>query len=177
MQIEIRDARPGDEAALAMVAQATFLETYAHFIPWPDMQAHCAREHGAALYAAWLRDPEHGVWIAEAAGTRVPVAYAVVCRPDLPVPTEATDLELKRIYLLHRLHGSGVGPSLMAKAIEGAGRAGARRLLVGVHQGNDRAIAFYARQGFTQAGVRRFRVGDQVYDDLVLARLLADPAT
>jgi RimJ/RimL family protein N-acetyltransferase len=39
-----------------------------------------------------------------------------------------------------------------------------------VFSGNDRAKAFYARQGFTQAGVRRFQVGANAYDDLVLAR-------
>ena len=93
--------------------------------------------------------------------------------PDLPVPTDAQDLELKRIYSLNRTHGSGLGSRLMQAAVEGATAAGARRLLLGVHCGNGRALAFYARQGFVQAGVRKFRVGGQVYDDLVLARGLS----
>ena len=38
--------------------------------------------------------------------------------------------------------------------------------------GNARAIAFYARQGYVEAGVRKFRVGANEYDDLVLARAL-----
>lgn len=172
MQVDIRKAVQDDAPALALVAQATFLETYAHMIPRADMLAFCAREHAEGRYADWLADGAHDIWIAEAAETRAPVGYAVVARPNLPVATEADDLELKRLYVLHRLHGSGVGPRLMDCAIEGGREAGARRLLVGVHANNARAVASYARQGFVQAGVRSFRVGQSVFDDFVLARPL-----
>jgi hypothetical protein len=40
-----------------------------------------------------------------------------------------------------------------------------------------RALSFYARQGFSQAGVQKFRVGSQVFDDLVLSRSLPGLAT
>lgn len=63
------------------------------------------------------------------------------------------------------------------RAVSGAAATGARRLLLGVHAGNARAIAFYARQGFVRAGVRTFRVGQSVFDDLVLARGLTPQAT
>ena len=46
----------------------------------------------------------------------------------------------------------------------------ARRLLLGVWGGNHRALAFYARQGFTEAGRKAF--GSSAYDDLVLGRPL-----
>ena len=45
-------------------------------------------------------------------------------------------------------------------------------MTLGVFGGNARAIAFYARQGYVEAGVRKFRVGANEYDDLVLARAL-----
>jgi ribosomal protein S18 acetylase RimI-like enzyme len=60
----------------------------------------------------------------------------------------------------------------MSAAVEAARAAGAPRLLLGVYGGNARALAFYARQGFTEAGTRRFQVGANLYDDLVLARPL-----
>lgn len=178
MQVEIRRAEAGDEEALSLVGRATFLETYAHMIPREDMLAHAEHEHGPGRYRRWLEDAGSQLWIAEAAETRSPVGFAVVTAPDLPIVTQDYDLELRRIYALHRLHGSGLGPRLMAAAVSGAAAAGAGRLLVGVHAGNLRAIAFYARQGFLQAGVRTFRVGQSVYDDLVLARALTGtPAT
>ncbi len=172
MDVEIRPCGPADAAALALVGQATFLETYADVLPAADILAHCTHEHGAGRYAGWLGKPGYGFWIAELAGTRAPVGYVMLCAPDLPIPTEPGDLELKRIYLLHRFHGSGLGARLMTTAADEARNMGARRLLLGVYGGNGRAMAFYARQGFTQAGERKFQVGANTYDDLVLARAL-----
>lgn len=172
MDVEIRPCGPGDEGALALVGQATFLETYAGVLPATDIVAHCETEHSRAQYAAWLRAPDHRLWIAEVAATRAPVGYAVISPPDLPVPVGPRDLELKRIYLLSAFHGSGVGGRLMETAVAGAHAQGAPRLLLGVYGGNKRALAFYARQGFAPAGERKFQVGANTYDDLVLARAL-----
>jgi ribosomal protein S18 acetylase RimI-like enzyme len=83
------------------------------------------------------------------------------------------DLELKRIYALSRFHGSGMGAQLMLCAVEAARERGARRLLLGVYAGNERAQAFYAKSGFKRIADRRFRVGDRDYDDIVFARALA----
>ncbi len=81
-------------------------------------------------------------------------------------------MELKRIYLLHRFHGGGVGRRLMQAALDAAIATGARRLLLGVYEANHNALAFYARQGFVEAGRKPFQVGSRIYDDLVLSRPL-----
>lgn len=171
MSIVIRPCEPRDAEALALVGQATFLETYAGVLPAIDILAHCRTEHGQALYADWLAKPDHRLWAADVEGGAL-VGYAALTPPDLPLPTGETDVELKRIYLLNRFHGSGVGARLMTTAIEAAREAGYARMLLGVFGGNARAIAFYARQGYAEAGVRKFRVGANEYDDLVLARAL-----
>lgn len=170
MDVNIRLCGPADAAALALVGQATFLETYADVLPAADIVAHCAREHGEARYAAWLERADYRVWIAELAATGVGVGYAVLCPPDLPVPLGPGDLELKRIYLLSKFQGGGVGARMMAAACQAAAAAGAGRMLLGVYGINHAAIAFYTRQGFAKAGVRQFQVGANTYDDLVLAR-------
>ena len=172
MEIEIRPCRPGDGPALSLVGQATTLETYPAILPLADMLAHTEHEHGRARYEGWLADPHYRIWIAELAATRSPVGYLVLCPPDLPVPTGPGDLEVKRIYVLAPYKGSGVGARLMATAIDAARAAGAPRVLLGVNGDNRAAQAFYARQGFEQAGVRRFQVGASTYDDLVLAKSL-----
>lgn len=170
MQIDIRPCDEGDAAALALVGQATTLETYPEILPLADMLAHTAHEHGQARYAQWLADREYRIWIAELAATRCPVGYVVLSPPDLPVPTAAGDLEIKRIYVLATYKGAGLGARLMSTALEAARAAGATRVLLGVNGLNRAAQAFYARQGFTEAGSRRFVVGASVHDDLVLAR-------
>lgn len=172
MNIEIRPCGEADAAALALVGQATFLETYAAVLPPADILVHCAREHGEARYAAWLADPACRFWGAVLGETGVMVGYVMLSPPDLPVPTDAHDLEIKRIYLLSRFQGGGVGARLMDAALNAARSGGAQRVLLGVYGRNTAAIAFYARQGFARAGVRKFQVGANTYDDLVLARPL-----
>jgi ribosomal protein S18 acetylase RimI-like enzyme len=171
MVVTIRACAPGDERALALVGKATFLETYAGTLERADVLDHCDVEHGEPRYAAWLKTPDYRLWLAEVEGG-APVGYAVLGPSDLPIPTTVQDLELKRIYLLHRFEGMGVGRRLMETAVEAAMTAGARRLLLGVYDENHRALAFYARQGFTEAGRKAFIIGSTTYDDLVLGRPL-----
>jgi GNAT superfamily N-acetyltransferase len=82
-------------------------------------------------------------------------------------------MELKRIYSLSRFHGTGVGGALMQYAVEYARETQAPRLMLGVYAGNERARAFYRKQGFTRIADRLFRVGDRDYDDIVFAKALA----
>lgn len=168
MSFSIRACAPGDGARLAAVAQATFLETYAGIVDGGDILEHNQRTHAARAYEALLVDPAVSLFLAVVAPGEAPVGYAMLSPPDLPVETGPGDVELKRIYALHRFHGAGVGPALMAAAREAATAMGGRRLLLGAYGENHRAIAFYTRQGFVQVGTRRFQVGANVYDDVVL---------
>ncbi|MCZ8130294.1 MAG: GNAT family N-acetyltransferase [Steroidobacteraceae bacterium] len=170
----IRRAEADDADRLALVGAATFLETFAGVLEGSAIVQHCARRHSVEAYAAFLADAGTRAWLAEASIGRAPVGYALLARPDLPgaAPGQG-DVELQRIYLLSRYHGQGLGAALMACAVDAARELRARRLMLGVFSGNERAIGFYRRQGFTDVGVRRFRVGDREYDDVVLARDVA----
>lgn len=171
MSFHLRDAGPGDADALAVVGQATFLETFAGVLDGAAVVAHCRDAHAPGIYAAYLARPDAAAALAEVEPGGAPVGYSLLAAPDLPVPDpRPTDVELKRIYVLGRYHGAGVGASLLAHALATA-RAGARtRVLLGVYAENVRARRFYARHGFAQVGERRFRVGPRAYDDVVLAR-------
>ncbi len=171
-EITIRRAGPDDAERLAHIGVATFIDSYTFDIEGDAMIAHCTRQHSRAVYEAYLADPGCSVWLAEYAATGAPVGYGVNCPPDLPIPLEPGDMELKRIYVLSRFHGTGTGLQLMQTAIEDARQRGAPRLLLGTYQDNHRAVAFYQKHGFALAGTRQFQVGDKVYDDIVMARRL-----
>jgi diamine N-acetyltransferase len=167
--IEVRACGPGDERALALVGQATFLDAFAGVLDGEDILSHCATQHAPAVYGAWLADGRARLWLAEAAHGCAPVGYLVVAPASLPLPElRADDLEIKRIYLLDRVRGAGLGRRLMNEAVKFGRQQGSRRLLLGVYERNDRAIAFYEHFGFTRVGTRRFRVGNHEYDDLIL---------
>ena len=167
----IRRATRADVPALSLIGSATFLETFAGIINGADIVAHCVTEHAAAVYDALLTSMDAAAWLAESLEGAAPIGYAVLNRPRLPA-AEPDDLEIKRIYVLARFHGTGVGAGLMSEALDEAKQRGARRALLGVYAQNHRALAFYAKHGFTRIGERHFKVGANTYFDHVLAREL-----
>jgi ribosomal protein S18 acetylase RimI-like enzyme len=174
---EIRRATASDVARLAAVGQATFLETFAGVLDGNDIVAHCAHQHSVDYYARALAEADARAWLAEVAPGGAPVGYltttAHCAQPVADLGPD--DVEIKRIYVLHRFFGAGVGARLMRAAVDDAHAAGKRRILLGVYSGNERALAFYARHGFRTIGRRRFEVGANHYDDVVLARELPPP--
>lgn len=171
--MHFRLALAPDAPALSLVAGATFLETFAPIISGDDIVAHVAANNSVEKFAAWVADADSRVWIAELDDTRAPVGYALLTAPDLPaIPTSAEDIELKRIYILSRYHGGGLAGRMMNAAIAEAQAMGKRRLLLGVYAANDRAIAFYRKQGFAIVGERRFQVGAGLFEDKIMARAI-----
>jgi ribosomal protein S18 acetylase RimI-like enzyme len=168
--INIRRCVPGDEVALSIVGQASFLDTFAGILCGKDILGHCVRQHSSEKYAGWLRDPASVAWIAEVEPGQAPVGYLVLTKPDLPLrDISPDDAEVKRVYLLNRFRGAGLGRRLMLEAEAHARSQGVRRLLLGVYSGNRAAISFYERLGYKRVGERSFKVGENTYHDFILA--------
>jgi ribosomal protein S18 acetylase RimI-like enzyme len=171
--VRIRPAVADDADALALVGRASFLEAYAGILPAEDIVQHCERAHSAERYRGWLLDADTQLWVAAAEQGGAPVGYLVLAAPDLPLADlDPADREIRRIYLLHRFQGGGLGRGLMDAAREHAAAHGVRRLLLGVYSRNLAAIAFYGRLGYATVGRRIFHVGTHDYEDLILARSL-----
>jgi ribosomal protein S18 acetylase RimI-like enzyme len=171
--IALRACSHDDAETLALVGAATFLDAFAGTLPGRSIVKHCMVHHTPEQYAKYLEQPQTRIWIAETAVEQGPVGYSMLTAPDLPIPDPTpSDLELKRIYLLSRFHGSGAGKLLLDAAVEGARQLSAGRLFLGVYGKNARAIAFYRRNGFEVVGKRTFQMGFNLFDDLVLGREL-----
>lgn len=166
----LRSAGAADADALALVASATFLETYAGALDGADMVAHCLANNTREKFAGWASDPLSAVTLAEALPGYAPLGYTVLTSVDLPIEPRDSDIELRRIYAMGRLHGTGAGSAMMTQALADAARLGKTRMLLGVWGQNHRAHRFYERQGFSLIGTREFKVGVVVHDDLVYAR-------
>jgi len=168
--VTIRPAVPGDEFALGVVGAATFLESYSETIPGADLVKHCQTEHASKVYKGYItsNDPNYACWIAETASTKAPIGYAVTSAVEAPTEGEPGDIELKRIYVFSKYHGTGTGRELMLAALQHAREIGAKRMLLCTYDQNHRAVAFYQRAGFEKVGERRFPVGDQVFNDIVM---------
>ncbi len=168
----LRRASPEDAPAVALVAGASFLSTFAGILDGADIVAHVLKNSSAARFAAWSNDPTCIVTIAEHPDGGAPVGYTLLTAPDFPIATDDRDIELRRIYTLPLAQGTGLGKALMAQAVSDARAMGKGRLLLGVLGRNERARGFYERQGFVVAGRRQYQVGSTLCDDFIYARML-----
>jgi ribosomal protein S18 acetylase RimI-like enzyme len=168
LEAQIRAAGPDDAAALALVAQATFLEAYAGLVQAADIIAHCETQNSAAAFRTAFAEGA-AAWLVEAVKTAAPLGFALLTRSALPDPLDG-DIELKRIYLLDRCKGQGLAGDLLDTVIAGA--AGHRRMVLGTNRDNERALGFYRKTGFEIIGTRQFTVGSEAFDDYILAKPL-----
>ncbi|MEZ5565739.1 MAG: GNAT family N-acetyltransferase [Gammaproteobacteria bacterium] len=165
----IRTCSPGDDHALAVIGQATFLETYASVLAGPDILAYCATSHSIDTYRRWLTKPDYKLWLAEVRPGHAPVGYMVTAPADLPLPdVSPRDVEIRRIYVFSKYQGGGLGKRLANEAIADSRTRQAQRLLLGVYSRNEAAIGFYTHMGFRHLGTRKFQVGSQTCDDNIM---------
>ncbi len=167
----IRPARLPDAPWLAALAERTFRETYAAHNTPDDMERYAAEHFGPARQEAELCDERMVTLVAEVDGR--PAGYAQLTHgAPPPSVTGPVPMEIVRFYVDRPWHGRGLAQQLMAAAADSARAAGARTLWLGVWERNRRAIAFYRKCGFDEAGTQIFVLGADHQRDLVLARAL-----
>ncbi|MFD4292284.1 GNAT family N-acetyltransferase [Rhodococcus sp. NPDC058505] len=176
MTVTVSPAVSSDAAELAAVAAVTFPLACPPSVTAADVDDFLATVLSAQRFADYLDDPDRTVLKAVTGGTIVGYAMLVDGLPDDPdvrgAVTALPTVELSKLYVLPGHHGEGVSHRLMDAAVAAARGAGLAGVWLGVNQENARAQRFYAKQGFTRAGTKRFRVGDQLHHDFVLQRIL-----
>jgi diamine N-acetyltransferase len=171
LSLTVRRAGPADAAWLAGLAERTFRETYAAHNTADNMERYVAAHFGVDRQAAELRDAAKLTLLAEEDGRAA--GYVQLARGKVPASVAgAAPIEVTRFYVERPWHGRGVAQQLMAAAEFAAAAEGARTLWLGVWERNERAIAFYRKCGFRDAGTQVFALGRDRQRDLVLERPL-----
>jgi ribosomal protein S18 acetylase RimI-like enzyme len=167
----IRRATAADTAALAAFGAKTFTDTFGAFHTPDDLALHLAEAFGIAQQTAELTDPAMVTLLAEHDG--VLAGFTQVYAGEVPdCVTGPRPIEIKRFYIDSPFHGTGMAQQLIAAALEVARERVADTVWLGVWEHNARALAFYARQGFTRVGAHTFVVGTDPTTDLIYARVL-----
>ena len=165
MSVTVSDAAMGEAGDLAEVAAATFPLACPPWAAPDDIAAFIAANLSPAHFAEYLRDPFRKVLTVRDGGQII--GYAMLVRHD-----GAADVELSKFYVLADRHGSGAAARLMQAVLEWAQTSGAQTLTLGVNRRNERAQAFYRKQGFEITGTRTFDLGWSVENDYVMSRRL-----
>lgn len=167
--LRIRVCSPGDEQSLALLGQATYIETHAGIQAWSDILEHCASRHSPGFYRAWLEDRQTRIWMLETESTATPVGYLALTPADPSLAgSRDDDLEIQRMYLLERYHDPDADARLLAEAVRHAEDNSCRRLLTLAHEKNTSHLEFYGRAGFRTQCEYQARIGSGEYRDLVL---------
>lgn len=165
--MKIRKATIEDAAALAEIAERTFRDTFAKDNTPEDMETYVASAYGEALQRRELEDPDHLALLGIGDDGHV-IAYTQMRRAQ----TEHGEVEIARFYVERGHHGQGLAQQLMNAAMDAAREMGATTVWLGVWERNARAIAFYGKCGFHDAGSKPFLVGSDLQTDRIMVRVI-----
>jgi GNAT superfamily N-acetyltransferase len=169
----IRPALPTEAQELALLGERLWRDTYTGLIPAPNLELHLAATFGTAQQTAELTDPTCTTLVIEVEGLLQGYALLRACGPEMEKSLEfLKPLEVARFYVDRGLHGTGAAQALMEAVLAQAATAGHDGLWLQVWEQNPRALRFYAKAGFTDAGGASYRIGNQVDRDRVLVHTL-----
>jgi GNAT superfamily N-acetyltransferase len=169
----IRPALPTDALELARLGERLWRETYTGLIPASNLELHLAETFGPAQQAAELADPAGTMLVLDVDGSLLGYALLRAGGPEIERSLAFhRPLEVVRFYVDRTLHGTGSAQALMAAVLAQATAAGHDGLWLQVWEQNPRAIRFYAKAGFTDAGGASYRIGNQVDRDRLLVHAL-----
>jgi ribosomal protein S18 acetylase RimI-like enzyme len=178
MPVSVRPATVADAPVLAEVAAATFALACPPHVTQQSVETFIRTVLSEQCFEEYLADDQRDLLLAEDEAGPLGYAMVVAGEPaDDDVRSALTRLpavELSKIYVLPRSHGTGAAGELMAAALARASRRGAAGVWLGVNQLNERAQRFYSKSGFALVGTKRFLVGDRYEDDFVYERRLDD---
>ncbi len=188
----IREALPGDAAALAAVHVLSWRAAYRELLPGPYLEGLDVEERAATWHARLTApdrptvllatDGEGGVGSGEGAagdgergvGGGRPVAFACF----RPWPGEGFDpaptAELAALYALPEVWGTGIGRALLSVTTGALVTAGFRSAALWVFAGNGRARRFYEAAGWrADGGAAREETGGRILEELRYRRDLS----
>jgi len=160
--ISFRPATPADALCLGVLATQVFLDTYALEGISPALAREVLTHGSVEAYATLLESPDVTLLVAERAANLVGFAQVVHGQGHALLPGRA-GAELRRLYVQERFTARGIGRDLLRHAEKAAAARGADALWLTAWVGNARALEFYPRRGFEDAGATVYSFGGDDY--------------
>ena len=165
----IRRALLTDATALAILAERTFCDTFAHLYNPEDLQTFLEESYSIAVIEAEIADPHNAWWLAtDSAGETVGYAKLRPCQLPVDEPLAEGTLELQKLYFLKEAQGTGVAQAMMETVLDFARAHGRPWLYLNVWEENYKAQRFYTKYGFKVCGEYVFRVGTHGDRELIM---------
>lgn len=172
----IRYASPSDAERLAALAEETFRATFGSMNTVEDMNLHCRASYGREVQSAEISNSGMVTLVCEDDGTLI--AFAQLRWSEAPGCVSATSPgEIQRLYVAQPWHGRGIAQDLMTACMKEMRMRDSDVVWLGVWERNPRAIAFYRKLGFVEAGSHVLPLGTDPQRDIIMVRPVSTPTT
>ncbi len=155
--VEIRDAQPGDAHGIATVHVASWQAAYRGLLPDRGLAILSVADRERTWSQILVDPPPRTAVLLATADAAVVGFVAVGPGHDATAVPEAG--ELYAIYLRPDHYRRGIGTQLHSAAMHRLSTLGFTHATLWVLEGNERAISFYRRKGWTADGTRRVDQG------------------
>lgn len=162
----IRQGELADAKNLAALSIQVWLHTYATEGISSAIARYVLSEFTPENFSALLTNPTVSVLVSEVHTSLVGYALLNFGAP-CPVGSTAT-VELATLYVQEHFAKKGVGSAVLARAESLSRQRASEPLWLSVNAKNQRAIAFYAKHGYSQVGVTQFLLGGESHENHVL---------
>ena len=157
-EIVILRAAEAEADVIAMLGFVTFFEAYFEQDDPQDLANYLAENFTPEAIREEIADPNAAFYLCYADGNAAGYAKLLAGSPADGL-TGLNPIELKRIYLVERYWGKGLGVRLLEHCENEARRLGHDSLWLGVWQENRRGLSFYRKHGFRKVGSITFPYG------------------
>lgn len=172
MSFTLRAATVADAPALAALGAAAFVAKFAQLYRPEDLATYLAEAYAPESVAAELADPTRLFQVAQGAEGQLLAWCKLGLTCGFPEHARRKHvLELKQLYTAPGATGMGLGAALMDWAMAEFATRRADEVQLSVWSGNEGAQRFYARYGFAKVADTTFRVGEQVDEEFLFARM------
>lgn len=174
MTIGFRAATADDALCIGILGTQVFLDTYAPAGIRPAIAREVRAHFSLDVIEGLLTDPSIAFILAVQEEHLLGFAQVTVGATH-PLVLSAPSAELDRLYVQEPFTSRGLGKALLQKSQQAALARGAACLWLTAWVGNSRALAFYARQGYTELGSTLYTFENEDFENRVFARDLAAP--
>jgi GNAT superfamily N-acetyltransferase len=149
MGVTIRIASHADLDEVVALSAELFAEDAGQRDSYTDLR--WPHREGHEYFGGLLTGPSTRCWLADVDGAVAGCLIGRINRESSARPVRVAELE--SMYVRPRYRCAGVGSALVVEFHGWARGRGARLAAVTAYAANDRALAFYARHGFTPSSV------------------------
>lgn len=162
VKLRCRQAEEKDAFVISELLRVVFAETYGHVLEDVVLEEHL----NTYLSEAAIREDisSSSFFVVEAIEGCLGVLKLVLDDGD--------KAEIAKLYVLGKVRAQGVGSQLMEAALKWSKEKNAKAIWLNVWQENKNAIQFYEKHNFRQVGFTDVFVGEVVFKDYVMERVM-----